>query len=87
MNLLFLKKTDTSHDTQKVRASQAAPVKCHLQAEDSAHTLEATQKFSTSPCLEGKFQRIESLVRINDTVTRCLYMGTSGFIECEEYVS
>ncbi len=28
--LIFEKKTDKSHDTQKVRASQAAPVKCHL---------------------------------------------------------
>ncbi len=32
------------------------------------HTLEATQKFSTSSCLEGKLQCIESFGRIYDTV-------------------
>ncbi len=33
------------------------------------HTLEATQKFSTSSCLEGKLQCIENLVRIYDGYT------------------
>ncbi len=85
---LIFEKKQTNHTTpKKFVLLRLHPVSVIFKLKIQ-HTLEATQKFSTSvPCLEGKFQCIESLVRIYDTVTRCLFMGTPGFNECDGHAS